>query len=43
MSGDVSLHALARVLTERGVSTPRGAAWTVTAVRRVLARVSIEQ
>lgn len=36
--GDMSLHGLARALTERGVATPRGGAWTATAVRRVLAR-----
>ena len=32
---DVSLHAVARGLTERQVATPRGGAWTATAVRRV--------
>lgn len=37
---DVSLHAIARGLTERQVDTPRGGAWTATAVRRVLARAS---
>jgi hypothetical protein len=36
---DVSLQGLARALTELGVATPRGGAWTATAVRRVLARV----
>lgn len=36
---DVSLQGLARALTEQGVATPRGGAWTATAVRRVLARV----
>ena len=35
---DISLQALARELTEQGVATPRGGAWTATAVRRVLAR-----
>lgn len=35
---DVSLQALARELTAQGVATPRGGAWTATAVRRVLAR-----
>jgi DNA invertase Pin-like site-specific DNA recombinase len=35
---DISLHAVARGLTERQVATPRGGAWTATAVRRVLAR-----
>lgn len=37
-SGATSLHAIAKALTERGVTTPRGGAWTATAVRRVLAR-----
>jgi DNA invertase Pin-like site-specific DNA recombinase len=36
---DVSLHAVARGLTERQIATPRGGIWTATAVRRVLARV----
>jgi len=36
---NVSLQALARELTAQGVATPRGGAWTATAVRRVLARV----
>jgi DNA invertase Pin-like site-specific DNA recombinase len=36
---DVSLHAIARGLTERRIETPRAGAWTATAVRRVLARV----
>ena len=35
---DMSLHGLARALTEQGIATPRGGAWTATAVRRVLAR-----
>jgi DNA invertase Pin-like site-specific DNA recombinase len=35
-----SLHAVARELTDRGVTTPRGGAWTATAVRRALARVN---
>jgi DNA invertase Pin-like site-specific DNA recombinase len=35
---DVTLQALARVLNARSVATPRGGAWTATAVRRVLAR-----
>ena len=35
-----SLQALARELTVQGVATPRGGAWTATAVRRALARVS---
>jgi DNA invertase Pin-like site-specific DNA recombinase len=37
---DVSLHAVARGLNERQVATPRGGAWTATAVRRVLARTA---
>ena len=36
---EVSLQGLARALTEQAVATPRGGAWTATAVRRVLARV----
>jgi DNA invertase Pin-like site-specific DNA recombinase len=36
---DVSLHAMARELTERGVHTPRGRTWTATAVRRALVRI----
>lgn len=35
---DISLQGLARTLTEQGITTPRGGAWTATAVRRVLAR-----
>lgn len=35
---DVSLHRMAAALTTQGVPTPRGGAWTATAVRRVLAR-----
>ena len=35
---DTSLQALARALTAQGITTPRGGAWTATAVRRVLAR-----
>jgi DNA invertase Pin-like site-specific DNA recombinase len=34
----LSLQALARALTEKGVATPRGGAWTATGVRRVLTR-----
>lgn len=34
-----SLHAIARELTERSVPTPKGGAWTATAVRRALARI----
>ena len=37
---DVSLQALARDLTAQGITTPRGSAWTATAVRRVLARTN---
>lgn len=37
--GAMSLHQLAAALNARGVATPRGGAWTATAVRRVLARV----
>ncbi len=36
---NVSPQALARELTAQDVATPRGGAWTATAVRRVLARV----
>jgi len=35
-----SLHAVARYLTDHGIGTPRGGAWTATAVRRVLARIA---
>lgn len=34
-----SLHAIARALTDRGVPTAKGGAWTATAVRRALARI----
>jgi hypothetical protein len=37
---DMSLQALARALTAGGVATPRGGAWTATAVRRALARTA---
>ena len=37
---NVSLQVLARELTAQDVATPRGGAWTATAVRRVLARVA---
>jgi DNA invertase Pin-like site-specific DNA recombinase len=37
-AGARSLHQLAAGLTERGVPTPRGGAWTATAVRRALLR-----
>lgn len=36
------LHAIARHLTAAGVATPRGGAWTATAVRRALARIAAE-
>lgn len=36
----VSLNGLARALTDQGIETPRGGAWTATAVRRALARVA---
>jgi DNA invertase Pin-like site-specific DNA recombinase len=36
----LSLNAIAAELNSRGVSTPRGGAWTATAVRRALARVA---
>jgi len=31
---------MAAVLTDRGIKTPQGGAWTATAVRRVLARTA---
>ena len=34
----LSLHQIAAGLTEQGIMTPRGGAWTATAVRRVLVR-----
>ena len=37
-----SLQALARALTAQGVKTPRGGAWTATAVRRTLAQIVID-
>ena len=40
LGSGASLQAIARALTERGVPTARGGAWTATAVRRVLARTS---
>lgn len=39
LGGSPSLHAVAAELTARGVATPRGGAWTATAVRRALARL----
>ena len=38
LGGSGSLHAIARELTEQGVPTPRGGAWTATAVRRAMLR-----
>lgn len=38
--GITSLHGIAAGLTAQGVATPRGGAWTATAVRRVLARLT---
>lgn len=37
----LSLHAMARELEAMGAKTPRGGAWTATAVRNVLARVQV--
>lgn len=37
--GAVSLRDLAAGLGQRGLTTPRGTAWTATAVRRVLERI----
>jgi DNA invertase Pin-like site-specific DNA recombinase len=37
-AGARSLHQLAAGLTEKGIPTPRGGAWTATAVRRALLR-----
>ena len=39
LGGTASLHQIAAGLTERGVETPRGGAWTATAVRRALLRI----
>lgn len=39
-AGAKSLHQLAAALTERGVATPRGGAWTATAVRRLLQKAA---
>lgn len=38
--GATSLHGIAAALGTRGVPTPRGGAWTATAVRRLLARTA---
>ncbi|MDI3308138.1 MAG: recombinase family protein [Acetobacteraceae bacterium] len=40
-AGATSLHAIAAYLTRKGVPTPRGGAWTATAVRRVLMRMEM--
>ncbi len=40
LGGTASLRAIAEGLTQRGIATSRGAAWTATGVRRVLARLS---
>jgi hypothetical protein len=37
-AGVTTLQGIADALTARGVKTPKGATWTATAVRRVLAR-----
>jgi hypothetical protein len=37
----MSLRAVAQILTERGVETPRGGAWTADAVRRAMMRTVI--
>lgn len=39
-AGATSLHQIAAALDARGITTARGAKWTATAVRRVLARSS---
>lgn len=39
LGAGASLQAIARGLTEAGVPTPRGGAWTATGVRRALGRV----
>jgi DNA invertase Pin-like site-specific DNA recombinase len=36
----MSLDTIARNLTEQGIVTPRGGAWTATGVRRILGRAS---
>jgi DNA invertase Pin-like site-specific DNA recombinase len=40
LGADASLRAIARHLTETGVATPRGGAWTATAVRRATLRIA---
>jgi DNA invertase Pin-like site-specific DNA recombinase len=39
----MSLQRLAGELTAQGMATPRGGAWTATAVRRVLARAAVQE
>lgn len=40
MQGEaLSLRQMAALLAEKGIKTPRGGAWTATAVRKVRARV----
>ncbi len=41
--GATSLASLAAGLTARGITSPRGGAWTATGVRRVLARIGVEE
>jgi DNA invertase Pin-like site-specific DNA recombinase len=41
LAGGASLHGAAAQLNAEGVATPRGGAWTATAVRRVLARTGV--
>jgi DNA invertase Pin-like site-specific DNA recombinase len=41
--GSTTLQAIAAHLASLGITTSRGAAWTPTAVRRVLARLDVEQ
>lgn len=40
LSGGMSLTGIARTLQSEGIVTPRGGAWTATAVRRVLVRTA---
>lgn len=40
MGGTGSLQAVARTLNARGIATPRGGAWTATAVKRAQARIA---
>jgi DNA invertase Pin-like site-specific DNA recombinase len=39
-AGCQSLHALARTLTERGITTPRGGQWTAAAARTLLRQIA---